>query len=200
MILTGFSRRSSHTSKDSLVLVTQNKHKLAELRPLFQRFGVAFETTDLEKHEIRSNDVSKVALEAAKHAYAILKKPVVVDDTGLFITALEGFPGAYPGYVLDTIGKEGILKLMNEIENRNAKFVTAVGFVNESQSMTFMGEMEGTIAETIMGEGGFGYDPIFIPTGLSVTYAQLSFNEKVKISHRTKAFTQFLEWYSIGKS
>ena len=102
--------------------------------------------------------------------------------------------------MLDTIEKKGILRLMNGIENREAKFVTAVGFANESQSKTFVGEMEGKIAETIMGEGGFGYDPIFIPTGLNVTYAQLSFTEKVDISHRTKAFTKFLEWYSIDKS
>jgi XTP/dITP diphosphohydrolase len=161
---------------------------------------VAFETTDIEKYEIRSDDVSMVALEAAKHAYAILKKPVVVDDTGLFIEALKGFPGAYPGYVLDTIGKQGVLRLMNGIENRNAKFVTAVGYMNESQSKIFVGEMEGKMAETIMGEGGFGYDPIFIPTGLNVTYAQLGFTEKVNISHRTRAFTQFLKWYTIDKS
>jgi XTP/dITP diphosphohydrolase len=89
---------------------------------------------------------------------------------------------------------------MNGIENRDAKFVTAVGFVNESQSRTFRGEMEGRIAETIAGEEGFGYDPVFIPTGLNVTYAQLGFTEKVDISHRTRAFTQFLEWYSINKS
>ena len=60
--------------------------------------------------------------------------------------------------------------------------------------------MEGRIAESIMGEEGFGYDPIFIPSSLTVTYAQLSFTEKVDISHRTKAFTQFLKWYTIDKS
>jgi XTP/dITP diphosphohydrolase len=161
---------------------------------------VTFETTDMEKHEIRSNDVGIVALEAAKHAYAILEKPVVVDDTGLFIKALGRFPGTYAGYVLSTIGKEGMLRLMNGIENREAKFMTAVGFADESHSKTFVGEMKGEIAETIMGEGGFGYDPIFIPSGQNVTYAQLSFTEKVDISHRTKAFTKFLEWYSIDKS
>ena len=200
MSLTGFSRRSSLTSKDSLVLVTQNKHKLAELRPLFEMFNVTFETTDIEKHEIRSNDVKAVALEAAKHAYAIHKKPVVLDDTGLYINALSGFPGAYAGYVLGTIGKEGILRLMHGIENRDAKFVTAVGFKDNTESKTFVGEMQGRIGEFIAGEQGFGYDPIFIPSGLSVTNAELSLSEKVEISHRSKAFRKFLEWYSFDKS
>jgi XTP/dITP diphosphohydrolase len=161
---------------------------------------VVFETTNIEKHEIRSNKVRRVASEAAKHAYTILKKPVVVDDTGLYIDILDGFPGAYAAYVLGTIGKEGILKLMKGKENRHAKFVTAVGFTDESQSKSFIGEMEGRIAENAAGREGFGYDPIFIPNGLDITYAQLSFTEKVNISHRTKAFTQFLEWYSINKS
>ena len=161
---------------------------------------MTIETTDIEKHEIRSNDVRVVALEAAKHAYAIHGKPVVLDDTGLYIDALEGFPGAYAAYALTTIGKEGILRLLNGIENREAKFVTAVGYADESQSTTFVGEMRGIISNSIEGEGGFGYDPIFIPNGLDVTYAQLDFTEKVKISHRTKAFTQFLKWYSIDNS
>jgi XTP/dITP diphosphohydrolase len=182
------------------VLVTQNKHKLNELRPLFQKFNVEFETTDVEKQEVRSNEATLVASEASKHAYAILQKPVVVDDTGFYVKALAGFPGTYAAYVLSTIGKEGILKLMRGIENRDAKFVTAVSFADETHTKTFVGEMDGIIAETSMGEGGFGYDPIFIPNGLNVTYAQLSLAEKVNISHRTKAFTQFLEWYSINKS
>ena len=183
-----------------MVFVTQNKHKLAELRTLFQTYKVAFETTDIEKHEIRSNDVRRVASEAASQAYMILEKPVVVDDTGLYIKALGGFPGAYAAYVLSTIGIEGILRLMNKIEGRDAAFITAVGFADGSQSKTFVGEMEGKIAKISAGDKGFGYDPIFIPKGMEVTYAQLCLEDKTAISHRTKAFTQFLEWYSINKS
>jgi XTP/dITP diphosphohydrolase len=89
---------------------------------------------------------------------------------------------------------------MNGIEKRDATFITAVGFVDKSQSKTFVGEMEGKIAEVSAGKEGFGYDPIFIPNGMDVTYAQLSLKDKTSISHRTKAFTEFLEWYSINKS
>lgn len=183
-------------SKDRVVLVTQNKHKLRELKPLFEEFDVEFDTTSIEKWEVRSNDVETVALEAAKYAQAELKKPVVVDDTGLYIDALEGFPMAYPSFVLETIGKKGILKLMEGVEDRAAMFVSAVGFCDGTTMRAFKGVMNGTIGFEELGEEGFGYDPIFIPEGYTNTYAQLTFEEKITISHRSKAFRSFLEWYS----
>lgn len=183
-------------SRDKLVLVTQNKHKLAELRPLFEKFGVSFETTSVEKFEIRADDVEAVAHEAAITAYDALKRPVVLDDTGLFVDALNGFPGTYSAYVLKAIGNAGILRLMNNIDERAAKFVTAVGYADGDAIQTFVGVMSGNIARTPAGEEGFGYDPIFVPQGETRTYAQLSLSEKVNISHRTKAFRKFLDWYT----
>jgi XTP/dITP diphosphohydrolase len=181
-------------SRDRLVLVTQNKHKLAELRPLFDEFKVPFDTTDQEKLEIRSQDVQEIALTAAKHAHRVLKRPVVVDDTGFYVAALNDFPGSYAAYVLQTIGYQGILRLLEGVENRSARFVTAVAFCDNGILESFVGEMVGNVDHESSGTGGFGYDPIFIPHGLSKTYAQLSLAEKVKISHRTKAFRAFLEW------
>jgi XTP/dITP diphosphohydrolase len=120
------------------VFVTQNKHKLAELSPLFKKFGVSFETSSLEKFEVRSDDVETVALHAAENAYRELQRPAVVDDTGLFIDSLSGFPMVYPGFVLNTIGKEGILRLLEGVKDRGAKFVTAVGFSNGADNLTFV--------------------------------------------------------------
>jgi XTP/dITP diphosphohydrolase len=183
-------------SRDRLVLVTHNEHKLAELRPLFDEYGVSFDTTDLEKSEIRSQSVEDIAMNAAKHAHEVLKRPVVVDDTGFFISALNGFPGSYAAYVLQTIGYQGILKLLEGVQNRGARFVTAVAFCNENILKSFLGEMLGKNSTAALGTSGFGYDPIFIPDGFSKTYAQLTLPEKVKISHRTKAFRAFLEWWT----
>jgi len=176
--------------------MTQNKHKLAELRPLFEKFDVSFETTSVEKFEIRADDVEALAHEAAITAYDALKRPVVLDDTGLFVDALNGFPGTYSAYVLKAIGNAGILRLMNNINERAAKFVTAVGYADGDAIQTFIGVMSGNIARTPAGEEGFGYDPIFVPQGETRTYAQLSLSEKVNISHRTKAFRRFLDWYT----
>ncbi len=182
--------------KDSVVLVTQNKHKLAELTPLFAEYNVPFETTDLEKYEIRSHDVEEIALAAAKHAYTTLGKPVVLDDTGFFVSALNDFPGAYAAFVLKAIGYQGILKLLEGEQDRSAKFVTAVGFCDGVHLKTFVGEMRGSISESPSGNEGFGYDPIFIPEEFTKTYAELTFNEKIGISHRSRAFRAFLEWGS----
>ncbi len=183
-------------SRDKIVLMTQNQHKLTELRPLFERFNVSFETTSMEKFEIRADDVEAVAHKAAITAYDALKRPVVLDDSGLFVDALNGFPGTYSAYVLKTIGNAGILRLMNHIDERTAKFVTAVGYADGDTIQTFVGVMSGNIARTPAGEEGFGYDPIFIPQGETRTYAQMSLSEKVNTSHRTKAFRKFLNWYT----
>jgi XTP/dITP diphosphohydrolase len=188
-------------SKDKLVLVTQNKHKLKELAPLFSKYSVDFETTSLEKHEIRSYDIEEIAREAAKTAFEILQQPVVVDDTGFYVDALNRFPGSYAGIVLKFIGYDGILKLMKGKEERTSEFKTAVGFYNGEHLESFIGSMSGTIVDKAAGESGFGYDPIFVPDGFSTTYAELTFDEKVSISHRTQAFDAFLRWYTstLGK-
>jgi XTP/dITP diphosphohydrolase len=183
-------------SKDKLVLVTQNKHKLKELTPLFKRYSVVFETTSLEKYEIRSNDIEEIAREAAKTAFENLQQPVVVDDTGFYVDALNSFPGSYAGIVLKFIGYEGILQLMKGKEIRTSEFKTAVGFYDGQHLKSFIGSMSGSLVEEAVGSGGFGYDPIFVPNGFPKTYAELTFEEKVSISHRTQAFEEFLKWYT----
>ena len=125
-------------SRDRPVLVTQNKHKLKELNPLFKAHGVSFDTTDLEKLEIRSDDVEVIARAAAVHAFETLNRPVIVDDTGFYLNALNGFPGAYAAFALNTIGYEGILKLMEDAQDRSAQFVTSVGYCDPTRTMTFV--------------------------------------------------------------
>ncbi|NHI83047.1 MAG: RdgB/HAM1 family non-canonical purine NTP pyrophosphatase [Candidatus Thorarchaeota archaeon] len=182
-------------SKDKVTLVTQNENKIAELAPIFEEYDVPFETTNLQKHEIRSQSVGYVALEAAIRAFDTLKRPVVVDDTGLYIEHLNEFPGAYAAYVLETIGVEGILRLMEDATDRDARFDTSVGYCNGRISRYFIGTMYGDIAASATGKGGFGYDPIFIPENETRTYAELSLDEKIAISHRSQAFRKFLDWY-----
>jgi len=179
-----------------LILVTQNEHKLKELTPLFKQYDVSFQTSPIEKTEVRSQSVEVIAKKAAQIAYDSLGRPVVLDDTGFYIEYLNGFPGAYAAYVLDTIGTAGILKLMEDATDRTARFITGVGYYDSCQSKTFEGVMTGQIGYDEAGTGGFGYDPIFKPEGFEKTYAELDFSEKVEISHRTRAFKKFLEWYT----
>jgi XTP/dITP diphosphohydrolase len=183
-------------SRVRLVLVTQNKHKLKELRPLFKKYKVEFDTTSIEKYEIRSESVEKIARVAARVAFDTLQKPVVVDDTGFFVDSLKGFPGSYAAIVLKSIGYNGILQLMADKEDRTSKFVTAVGYCDKDHLESFVGAISGNVTSEPAGPRGFGYDPIFVPDGFTRTYAQLTLEEKVSVSHRTKAFEDFLKWYT----
>ncbi len=178
-----------------IYLATSNEHKIEELSPLFSRFGIVLKQAKVEKLEIQNSELQLISEFAVRKAYDKIRKPIIVDDTGLYIDELNGFPGPYAHFVLDTIGRHGILKLMNGISNRSAKFITSASIcISESICKTFLGVLEGTIAEDERGSYGFGYDSIFIPQGMKYTLAELDLLQKVEISHRTKAFTKLIKW------
>lgn len=135
-----------------------------------------------------------VAEAGARYVYERVHQPVVVDDTGLFIDALSGFPGPYSAYVFRKIGSHGVLRLMADTENRGALFVSAVGYSNGKTVKVFRGECKGTIAKEIRGDQIFGYDPIFIPGGECRTFAEDAIM-KDRVSHRRKSFEAFCKWF-----
>ncbi len=127
------------------------------------------------------------------------KKPIIVEDTGMYIAALNGFPGSYSKFVFQKIGNEGILKLMQDKTDRSATFISAIGYFDGKILLSFVGKVEGTIIEKKIGSDGFGYDPIFLPNGYKKTFAE-DYELKKKISHRTKAFEKFCEWLTATES
>lgn len=132
-----------------------------------------------------------IAREKARFAYKTLHVPLIVDDTGFFITALSGFPGPYAAYVLDTIGIPGILRLMEGEADRNAYFETAIAYADDEGIEIFRGRISGRIVAP-RGDGGFGYDPI-VEVG-SRTLAEMPLAEKSRISHRGQAIAAFRSW------
>lgn len=148
----------------------------------------------LDIPELRSDDIGTIAREKARYAYSHLKTPLIVDDTGFAIDALNGFPGPYAAFVLDAIGNAGILKLMDGVPNRNARFTTAIAYAGEQEIKVFSGTIEGRITTAPRGKGGFGYDPIFEVEGK--TLAELPLDKKSKISHRALALTAFRDWFA----
>lgn len=144
--------------------------------------------------EIQSDSLDEIAGEKAKSAYMQVNKPVIVEDDGFFIEALKGFPGQYSSHAFKTIGNEGILKLLAGSANRNASFRSLVAFYDGERLSISEGRVDGRISEKIT-EGGWGYDPIFIPAGTDLTFAQLNEN-KNRYSHRKKALDNFARWYS----
>ena len=175
-----------------IAVVTGNAHKAVEIAAFFGgSIGVTHVALDIPEH--RSNDVGEIAREKARYAYDRLQMPLIVDDTAFAIDALNGFPGPYAAYVLGAIGNAGILKLMEGVADRNARFTTAIAFADERCIKIFSGTIMGTIAYAPHGTGGFGYDPIFEVNGR--TLAELTLAEKSAMSHRSRALVAFRDWF-----
>ncbi len=177
-----------------IYLATSNKHKLAEARHVLSKYSIEVEQKQVKKLEVQADDVERIAEEAAKRLCEQGEDLTVVEDAGLYINALNGFPGPYSEYVYKTLGIPGILKLMDGVADRSAYFKSAVAVCAGSSVRVFVGIAEGNIAEEPRGSGGFGFDPIFIPLGLNKTFAEMTLEEKGEISHRGRAFKALAEW------
>lgn len=177
-----------------ITLITGNLNKAKEIREILSKYGIELIVQDLEIAEIQSDDLKEIVLNYIREAYKIIKDKIIVEDSGLFVNALKGFPGPYSSYVYKTIGNEGILKLMKDIEDRNAEFISVIGYKDEENEKIFEGKTKGKISYSIKGKG-WGFDPIFIPEESSKTYGEMSIEEKNQVSHRGKAVRKFLEWY-----
>ncbi len=176
--------------------ITRNRHKLEEASAALKPYGISLRMPPpgIPKLEIQDQSLEKIALLAARHAYQRLLAPLIAEDAGLFIDALNGFPGPYSSYIYRTIGVEGILRLMRGVGNRRARFKSAVACIYPPYEEVFVGVAEGTITSSPRGEEGFGFDPIFIPSGENRTFAEMRVEEKNRFSHRAKAFRILGEW------
>jgi len=176
------------SSKRSILFVTNNPHKVNEIAAVLSKYNIRVEVSSVKKREIQSEQLEEIAKESALSAYQALKRPLFVEDSGLFIKALNGFPGPYSSYTYKKIGVAGILKLMAGEKNREAEFVSQIAYIDESGEIKLCrGVCEGDVAEEARGSGGFGFDPIFIPKGQKKTFAEMSVEEKNRFSHRAKA-------------
>ncbi len=177
-------------------LVTHNRHKYEEMRKIVP----GLKMVDMEYPEIQANTLEEVVDFSLEYLSKVIGENFIIDDSGLFIEALNSFPGVYSAYVFDTLGNEGILKLMEEKERREAYFKTVVGIRFEGINYKLVGICHGKIAEEPKGENGFGYDPIFIPEGSEKTFAEMSTEEKNRVSHRGKAIIKlagFMERFGV---
>jgi len=184
---------------EEVLFATGNRHKLEELGRVLRECGLVPRTVDVAKLEVQSDDIGVVAAYAAVHAYSVLGRPVLVEDAGLFVNALGGFPGPYSSYVYKTIGLNGLLKLLEGVRERTAVFRSALAYAGPWGVVVFKGEVRGRIAEEPRGSAGFGFDPVFIPEGVERTFAEMSTEEKNRISHRARAARKFCDWLRGGR-
>ncbi|MFX1449954.1 MAG: XTP/dITP diphosphatase [Promethearchaeota archaeon] len=186
-----------------IYFASSNKNKLKEVNSILNAYGVNVEALLLESPEIQSDDPEEIARFSVKFAFNKIKHPVFVEDSGLFIEALNGFPGPYSSYVYKTIGNDGILKLMQNKENRTANFKSIIAYSEATNFIkTFIGQTSGTISTEILkgNNGGWGFDPIFLPEeGNKRTYAEMGIEEKNKISHRKKSLEKFGKWFKKNR-
>ncbi|MDD1776367.1 MAG: XTP/dITP diphosphatase [Candidatus Methanomethylicus sp.] len=181
-----------------ILFVTGNQHKCEEASRALAEYGITLKMANCEKVEIQSDSLGEIALYAANWAAMKLGTAVLVEDSGLFIKSLGGFPGPFSSYAHKTIGCGGILSLMSGESDRKAFFEAAVAYVApNAKPQIFTGLIDGEIARSVRGSQGFGFDPIFEPDGYGgKTFAEISLLEKTSLSHRGKAFRCFGKWYS----
>ena len=170
---------------------SSNVHKYEEAEKILSEFGIKLGFYQTNLVEIQEDSLSKIAEQKVLDAFNRCKKPVIVEDDGLFIDSLSGFPGPFSSYVFKTIGNNGILKLVED--NRGAKFRAVIAYCDSNKKpKLFEYSISGKISKNLQGKG-WGYDPIFIPEKQNKTYAELA--EKNKISHRYESLKKFANWF-----
>jgi XTP/dITP diphosphohydrolase len=181
-----------------LVLATHNAHKVDELRRIL---GDALDGIELLAYDgpepVEDGDSFEAnALIKARAAFEHTGLPAIADDSGITVDSLGGAPGIhsarYAGTRVDADNVALLLTNLSGVADRAAAFVCAAAFVDGQSEFVELGEWHGTVLEHTVGAGGFGYDPVFKPAGLSVSSAELRPDEKNATSHRARAFAQLM--------
>ena len=183
----------------NILFASGNTHKVSEASNFLKQFGfnvsqllIGGKPPDLiEPQAELLEEIVQSKISQARELVSGTKMeeyPIMVEDSGLFIDHLAGFPGPYSSFVETKIGLDGILRLMEGVSNREAHYRASLG-VYISGSMIFSeGTCRGKISNKAAGNNGFGYDPIFIPNRKKITFGQMKSYQKYKIDHRAKAF------------
>lgn len=187
----------------SIIIASKNRGKLEEYRKLLSKYDYVIESLFdypiIDEIDEPYLTFAENALHKANTIHQILQKPVIADDSGIMVNALNGLPGVrskrFSVSGTDEANNELLLETMKNITHREAKFVAVIAYVDKmGTSHLFFGETEGTILNHPKGSSGFGYDPLFYIESLQKTFAELSVEEKNVISHRAKAFQQLIAY------
>jgi XTP/dITP diphosphohydrolase len=192
-----------------LIFATHNLHKLQEVKMILKDYCRIVSLPEAGIYaDIPENEetIEGNALAKACFAYRLTGSNCFADDTGLEVDALGGAPGVfsarYAGVPPDA--SKNIEKLLNELKDKNtrkARFITVIALILQGREHIFEGIVEGEIAFQQRGKAGFGYDPVFVPSGYDISFAEMNSGEKNRISHRAKALEKMKEFLvSSGRS
>ena len=190
-----------HLEGKVIFFATNNIHKFNEAREVLNEYKIATGMLRAKSLEIQDDSLDEIAKASVTAAFKKCNLPIIVEDAGLFVEVLKGFPGPYAAYVYRTIGNKGLLQIMKDIENRKAKFQSTVAYcaAQLDSPICFNGEVIGEITKKerrVKDESGFGFDPIFKPQNNDRTFAEMTMTEKNRYSHRANALRKFAEWYT----
>ena len=185
-----------------LVFATNNKHKLEELQAILGSHFRLLSLKDIGCDEEIPEEQPTLEGNASQKSHFIFDKygySCFADDTGLEIEALNGEPGVYSARYAGEDKNAGanmdkVLSKMAKIKNRNARFRTVISLIIDGEERQFEGVVEGEILKEKKGNSGFGYDPIFKPSGFQETFAEMNLTDKNKISHRGRAVEKLIQY------
>ncbi len=191
-----------------LVFATNNNNKLKEVKQLLPTSIEILSLKDIDSEDEIAETGSTIPENAfikARYIYEKFGMNCFADDTGLEVDALGGRPGVYSARFAGPAGKseDNIKKLLTDlkgIENRRARFRTAICLMIDGADITFEGVVEGRITESESGDKGFGYDPVFLPDGFEKTFAEMTDAEKNAISHRGVAVRKLVDYLNKVES
>ncbi|MBI2597981.1 MAG: non-canonical purine NTP pyrophosphatase [Candidatus Diapherotrites archaeon] len=176
---------------------TSNEHKAAEIGTILRTYGFEILPRALKIVEPDFDSIEEVARSKALQAFGYLKKPVIVEDTGIFFHAYNNFPGQIAKRVYQGIGFAGLLALIKAAQNKRATFKTVICFARSKKDLQlFSGSLEGRLLDHVveLEKNRLPYEKIFVPDGYSKTLVELDLEEKNKISHRAIAARKCGEW------
>ena len=190
-----------------LIFASHNEHKTTEIRQLLPPEIQLLSLNDLNYHDEIEESAATLegnALLKATHVFTLFKLPCFADDSGLEVEALDNRPGVYSArYAGEPKNDDrNIAKLLDDLKestNRSARFRTVITLILPTTSLSFEGIIEGEITHEKKGSNGFGYDPVFQPTESSITFAQMSMEQKNTISHRALALEKMISFLSLNK-
>ncbi len=166
---------------EKIIYVTGNKYKVELAENILNPLGIEVMAKKIECPEIQADTIEEVSMYSSQYASNLLQESTLKNDSGLVIPALKGFPAAYTKYVEETLGEDGILKLMEGIENREAYFIESLAYTEfGKEPVVFVSKTKGTIAKEKRGTNGWSWDFIFVPEGQTKTLAEYPDEEKWK--------------------
>ncbi|MFH1353683.1 MAG: RdgB/HAM1 family non-canonical purine NTP pyrophosphatase [bacterium] len=179
-----------------ITFITTNKHKFQEVKAILVDYPIELEHLDMEYEENHDDSLEEIAMDAAEKLANKLNKPIILEDTGLFFAAYQNFPGALSKFIFNSLGYEGIFKLLAG-KKRSAHFKTVTAFCQPGKKpQLFTGIMKGKITEKVFDQDKnfMPYDRIFIPQGEKKTISSMSLKKKNTFSQRGQAFRKFGEY------